>query len=154
MNGFTESTKEAYEVYAQGKVKEALNQLDQKSFHYGYIQLIEELKAGKGKVTKSFTKKFEDFIEKHPHDTERFQPLIDKLVQMDEIHLLRKLVNNQHGLSFTHQKPYYAQNMGKKAENALGPSKWNQEEHFCEQKLIEAVESNPCSINSCLNLFT
>lgn len=150
MQGFSESVKEAYELYAQGKVKQALSQLTPGSKYYEYIRIIEALKTDKEVLTKETKDLILELKRTNSYslDDEVFQSVIDILTKRGEYEFLKELGSNSFGLNFDHQKPYYAQNANKKGDENLGASHWDQFDHFDDKAEIEKVYSSDYAINS------
>lgn len=150
MEGFTETTKEAFEVYNQGNLKQALSMLTPGSQHHYYIKIMEELKTARNKLSKDAMKLIEDYKKNFSYQLgdEISQAIIDRLIRMEEYDYVKTLAGNNIGVNFNHQKPYYAQNTGNKREENLGPNFWRQEDHFSGEALIAKVYSDPYTFSS------
>jgi hypothetical protein len=144
MDGFTETIKQAYEMYSKGDVKGALSQLTPNTEHYDYIKVMEAMKADKKGLLKNTQKEITEYLRRHAYGgIELRRHILNKIIEMKEYDFLKTIndsVSNV-GLDFyyNHEKPYYAQNTGQKGEENLGPNEWKQEEHFSDEAEIKKV---------------
>ena len=150
MQDFTEPIKEAYELYSQGKVKQALSQLRPGSKYYEYIRIMEALKADTQKLTKEAKDLISEYrrLNSNNLQEEVFQSVVDTLSRRGEYEFLKELGQSTLGIHFDHQKPYYIQNSRKKDDENLGPNHWEQSAHFDYKAEIEKVYSSDYAINN------
>ena len=122
MNTFTDTTKQAYELYNSGKVKQALSLLTPGTQHHDYLKLLETLKTGKEKEYKQSVNEYFTRYNQYSSD-ELFDEVVSKMVQLGHYDFLKELASNNLSMSFNHSKPYYAINtMEKDSEVSLGAS--------------------------------
>lgn len=147
MDGFTETIKQAYEMYSKGDVKGALSQLSPNTEHYDYIKVMETVKASEKGLSKDAEKLITEYLRRYSYGTQELKShILNKMIEMKEYTFLKTLNDSGVYLGldfyFNHEKPYYAQNTGKKGEENLGPNEWKQEEHFSDEAEIKKVTEN------------
>ena len=149
MQDFSEATKQAFELYANGDAKRALSLLTPATRPYDFIKIVDFIKTDKGNLMEDTKNLIRDYKHKYLNYSSDvyFAEIIDMLIQMEEYEFVWSLSDHL-GLCFTHDKPYWAQRTIKDRSDNIYSSKWNQNEYFNDKREIVKVYTSDYAINS------